>query len=671
MSVVRRAALGAVLCLLALTPAAALAHGDSGAHHSLRAPVTDQNFYFVMADRFANGDAANDHGGLPPGKGEGQSGFDPTGKGWYHGGDLKGLTGQARLHQGPRDDRDLAHAELQEQGRPATGQLGRLPRLLDHRLHADRPAPRHQRRPAHARRRRAPRGIKVYFDIITNHTADVIKYAEGAARCRTRRRTSRRTRRPSGTPFDDRDYAGGSTASRALAPTGQPSCASPGAADQLPVPPVRAGRRARRQGPGVAQRRQPLPQPRRHDVRRRELAVRRLLRPRRPLHREPARRRRHDRHLQDVDPRLPHRRLPDGHDEARQRRVLAEVRARDRALREVAGHRRLLHVRRGRRGHQPADPVALHDPRRRAGRARLPVPDGRDALRRATRRATDELRDVLRRRRLVHRRRLERLQPADLPRATTTAGASACSCATRTRARPRPSCWRATGSRTRSCTSRAATRSSTTATSRASPARAATRTRARTCSRRSRRSTTTSATPSRRATTAPGKNDNIGSDETPMDDNFDPAHPLYRELARLAAVTRRHPALRDGAQQHRFSSLGAGRLRVLAHRPLAQARVRRRAQQRRAARVGVRSRPSCATASGRRSTATARGRLRTRRATGGSTSRVGPLSAVVYRAKKRIPRSRQAPSICARRAAERPRPRSRSARTSAATRSTR
>ena len=47
---------------------------------------------------------------------------------------------------------------------------------------------------------------------------------------------------------------------------------------------------------------------------------------------------------------------------------------------------------------------------------------------------------LLRRRRLVHGRRLERLQPADLPRATTTAGASACSCATRTRARPRPSC---------------------------------------------------------------------------------------------------------------------------------------------------------------------------------------------------------------------------------------
>ena len=57
--------------------------------------MTDENFYFVMADRFQNGSAANDNGGLPPGKTEGQSGFDPTGKAWYHGGDLQGL--QSRL----------------------------------------------------------------------------------------------------------------------------------------------------------------------------------------------------------------------------------------------------------------------------------------------------------------------------------------------------------------------------------------------------------------------------------------------------------------------------------------------------------------------------------------------------------------------------------------------
>jgi hypothetical protein len=55
-----------------------------------------------------------------------------------------------------------------------------------------------------------------------------------------------------------------------------------------------------------------------------------------------------------------------------------------------------------------------------------------------------------------------------------------------------------------------------------------------------------------------GNNDDIGSDATPMDDNFDPSHPLYRELAQLAAITAANPALRDGAEQSRYSSSSAG-----------------------------------------------------------------------------------------------------------------
>src|SRR3954469_20650782 len=98
---VRRAVIALALAVVAVAPPATAlagghdrgkAHGDPSAHRSLRQPVTDQNFYFVMADRFANGDTANDDGGLPHGNGDGQSGFDPTTKGFYHGGDLKGLT---------------------------------------------------------------------------------------------------------------------------------------------------------------------------------------------------------------------------------------------------------------------------------------------------------------------------------------------------------------------------------------------------------------------------------------------------------------------------------------------------------------------------------------------------------------------------------------------------
>ena len=42
-----------------------------------------------MADRFENGDTANDTGGISGD--ENDHGFDPTNKGFYQGGDLKGL----------------------------------------------------------------------------------------------------------------------------------------------------------------------------------------------------------------------------------------------------------------------------------------------------------------------------------------------------------------------------------------------------------------------------------------------------------------------------------------------------------------------------------------------------------------------------------------------------
>jgi Alpha amylase, catalytic domain len=60
--------------------------------HSLRKSLTREQMYFVMADRFANGSRANDSGGLTGGRLE--TGLDPSHKGFYHGGDLRGLTGK-------------------------------------------------------------------------------------------------------------------------------------------------------------------------------------------------------------------------------------------------------------------------------------------------------------------------------------------------------------------------------------------------------------------------------------------------------------------------------------------------------------------------------------------------------------------------------------------------
>jgi alpha-amylase len=195
--------------VVALAAAPAWAHGDGQAHHSLRAPVTDQNFYFVMADRFENGDTANDHGTLPPGKGEGQSGFDPTSKGWYHGGDLQGLRdrlpyikrlGTTAIWLTPSFKNKAVQPQDNSAGYhgywitnfkqidPHLGTNDDLTALI---------------RDAHRL------GMKVYFDIITNHTADVIRY-EGSTNGRfpyvSKDQSPYRT--AAGTVFDDRDFAG-------------------------------------------------------------------------------------------------------------------------------------------------------------------------------------------------------------------------------------------------------------------------------------------------------------------------------------------------------------------------------------------------------------------------------------------------------------------------------
>ena len=189
--------------------------GDADlAGDSLRQSVVGQNFYFVLPDRFANGDPSNDTAGAAPGAGPARARLsDPTDKGYYHGGDLAGLADKLDY----LDDLGVDAMWLTPmfknrsvQGDGTTDGLRRLPRLLDRRLHPDRPALRHERRrwptliaAAHAK------GINVYFDIITNHTADVIKYEEGDLHLplqgrlplpRRRPATLRRCRGTPGTP---------------------------------------------------------------------------------------------------------------------------------------------------------------------------------------------------------------------------------------------------------------------------------------------------------------------------------------------------------------------------------------------------------------------------------------------------------------------------------------
>ena len=79
--------------LLALSPAIAdpgpAPKAAPSTDYRTRLPQ-DEVIYFVLPDRFENADPANDRGGLTGDRRV--TGFDPTAKGFYHGGDLKGLT---------------------------------------------------------------------------------------------------------------------------------------------------------------------------------------------------------------------------------------------------------------------------------------------------------------------------------------------------------------------------------------------------------------------------------------------------------------------------------------------------------------------------------------------------------------------------------------------------
>nr|WP_232037432.1 alpha-amylase family glycosyl hydrolase [Sphingobium amiense] len=145
----------------------------------VRARTAEQEIvYFVLPDRFANGDPRNDRGGL---KGDRlATGYDPTSRAFYHGGDLKGLTGKldyikglgaTAIWLGPIfKNKPVQGAKGQESAGyhgywitdfttvdPHFGTDADFRALVD---------------AAHAR------GMKVYMDIIVNHTADVIQYRE-------------------------------------------------------------------------------------------------------------------------------------------------------------------------------------------------------------------------------------------------------------------------------------------------------------------------------------------------------------------------------------------------------------------------------------------------------------------------------------------------------------
>uniref|UniRef100_UPI00380B24CB pullulanase-type alpha-1,6-glucosidase n=1 Tax=Streptomyces sp. NPDC101160 TaxID=3366118 RepID=UPI00380B24CB len=209
-AVVTAAALCAAL-VPALPVAAAAAPPPPPSDRALAATparhdLTREQFYFVLPDRFADGDPANDRGGLTGSRTA--TGFDPTDKGFYQGGDLKGLTdrldyikglGTTAIWMAPI----FKNRPVQGEGKDASagyhgywitdftqvdphfGTNEDLRKLIA---------------AAHAK------GMKVFFDVITNHTADTVDYAE--KKYGYRPKGAYPYLDTTGRPFDDRQRIG-------------------------------------------------------------------------------------------------------------------------------------------------------------------------------------------------------------------------------------------------------------------------------------------------------------------------------------------------------------------------------------------------------------------------------------------------------------------------------
>ncbi|MGC4173770.1 alpha-amylase family glycosyl hydrolase [Demequina sp.] len=139
--------------------------------------TTNQSFYFVMTDRFNDGDPSNNDGGL--GSDPQVSGYDNTNSAFYQGGDLKGIEDKLDYIQGlgvnaiwvappftnkavqPEDSSAGYHGYWITDFTSIDPHLGGNDAMTDLITAAH------------------DRGLKVYFDIITNHTADVIGYQGG------------------------------------------------------------------------------------------------------------------------------------------------------------------------------------------------------------------------------------------------------------------------------------------------------------------------------------------------------------------------------------------------------------------------------------------------------------------------------------------------------------
>ena len=180
--------------------------GDSFFQPGARSPRRGEIIYFLLPDRFNDGDPSNNTGGIQSDDPE-ETGFNPADPDFFHGGDLQGVTGKLDYL------RDLGvtsiwmtpifrnrtvqkygggHSKAGYHGYwildftdvdPHLGTKGELQRLItDAKQH----------------------GIGILLDIVANHTADVIQPKNGVHAYQYK--FSKPYLDAKGKPFDDRDY---------------------------------------------------------------------------------------------------------------------------------------------------------------------------------------------------------------------------------------------------------------------------------------------------------------------------------------------------------------------------------------------------------------------------------------------------------------------------------
>ena len=193
------------------------AEASALARPALQHPVQSEVLYFLIPDRFYNSDTANDCGDYQGSCRRADAkenvlrhGFLPSDRGYYHGGDLKGAMakldylkgmGVTAIWVGPifknkpvqEDSSNLYGHSSAYHGYwitdfktvdPHLGSNAEFKQLIEE---------------SHAR------GIKVFMDIITNHTADVIKYKE--QQYAYRNKDEYPYKNVDGETFDDAEYA--------------------------------------------------------------------------------------------------------------------------------------------------------------------------------------------------------------------------------------------------------------------------------------------------------------------------------------------------------------------------------------------------------------------------------------------------------------------------------